>query len=74
MDAVSGSLGHVETMVNPGLLATIISFDLLGRIGHEAVISTDAIKLPDMVLHDYSQQSIPIKNIKLEWQGKSVTT
>lgn len=87
VDAVSGSLGPlyyttvnvagipVEAMVDPGSSATIISFDLFKKVGHEAGIPKEALKPPDLVLRDYSQRPIPIGakvNVTFEWQGRFV--
>ena len=67
VDAVSGSMGSfyhtrveiasipVEAMVDPGLSATILSFELFQSIGKQAQIPPDALKFPDIVLRDYSQ-------------------
>ena len=87
VDAVSGSLGpsnytivkmagiSVEAMVDPGSSATFLSFDLFEKVGHKAGIPKGALKPPDLVLRNYSQQPIPIGarvNMTFELQGRSV--
>lgn len=67
----------VEGMVDPGSSATIISFALLQEIGKQAQIPSEALKLPDIVLRDYSQNPISVGaqvSLVFRWQDRTVTT
>ena len=89
VDMVSGSLGPlyyaqvtiegstVEALVDPGSSATILSFDMFRKIGKAAGIPGEALKIPEVVLRDYSQRPIPIGvqvELTFEWKGKTVRT
>ena len=88
IDTVDGALGPlycvtvmiagtpVEGLVDPGLLATILSFDLFREIRRKVSIPCEALTLPEVTLHDYSRRPIPIfAVVDLEFclQGRSVT-
>ena len=62
----------MKAVVDPG---TIMPFDLFKKVGHKAGIPKEALKRPDVMLHDYSQRPIPIGarvDMTFEWQGRSV--
>ena len=51
--------------------------ELFQNVGERAQIPVEALKVPDVVLRDYSLRPIPIGacvELELEWQGRSVTT
>ena len=51
--------------------------ELFQNVGERAQIPVEALKVPDVVLCDYSLRPIPIGacvELELEWQGRSVTT
>ena len=53
----------VEAMVHTGSSATIPSFELFKRISKKANV---ALSAPDVVLHDYNQQAIPVASLSTE--------
>ena len=91
VDAFTGSLGplyhatvtvsgtSVEGMVDSGLSATIMSFNMFWTIGQKAGIPKEVLKPVDsgLVLRDYSQRPIPSRacvEMLFEWEGKLVTS
>lgn len=72
VDEVTGALGPlyfakvtiegtpVDGMIDPGLSATIISFDLFKKVGGKARIPSRALEVPHVTLRDYNQNPIPI--------------
>lgn len=49
----------IRAMVDPGSVTMIISFEQFSRIGKDVQIPVAALKMPDLVLRDYSQQPSP---------------
>ena len=72
VDTVSGAIGPlnyaevkvgdvaINAMVDPGLSATIMSFELFKKVGKAAGIPKSALQIPKVILRDYSQRPIPI--------------
>ena len=51
---------EVEAIVDTGLSATILSFELFKKIGKSANIPVTALSKPDIVQRDYNKRSIPV--------------
>lgn len=67
----------MDGMIDPGLSATIISFDLFKKVGGKAHIPSRALEVPHVTLRDYSQNPIPIGaqvNLTFRWGDKTFTT
>ena len=85
VDTVSGALYYAEvkvgdvainTMVDPGSSATIMSFELFKKVGKAAGIPKSALQILKVILCGYSQRPIPISaevEIVIDWKGKQVT-
>ena len=64
----------VDALVDP---ASIMSFNTFKRIGPKAGIEKDDLRLPDVVLRNYSRQPIAIGapvDLEMSWQGKTITS
>ena len=89
VDAVKGALGplfyatvsiagtSVESLVDPGSSATIMSFELFKKIGAKAGIPREALQKPNITLRDYSRRPIPIfakVDLEFSYQDKQIIT
>ena len=73
-DEVAGQ--EVEAMVDTGLSATILSFELFKKIGRSANIPVTALSKPDVVLRDYNKRPIPVGakvELTFRFEDRSVT-
>ena len=62
----------IETLLNSGSSAMIMSFEMFRKVGQAAGILQDALQLPDITLKDYSRKPILIFEVvvlEFEWQG-----
>ena len=89
VDAVKGALGplfyatvsiagtSVESLVDPGSSATIMSFELFKKVGAKAGIPREALQKPNITLRDYSRRPIPIfakVDLEFSYQDKQIIT
>ena len=89
VDAVSGSTGPlfhaqvevedvpVDSLVDTGSSATIMSFELFQQVGKQAKLPPERLQPPTAILRDYSRNPIPIgaqAELTLTWRGRAITT
>ena len=65
----------VEALVDPGSVATLVSFNLFQKIGKNANLPPTVLSKPSVTLRDYNQHVIPIGasvDLTISFNGQSV--